>query len=642
LWNNKSLTSATHILNSPLPPLILSDTNFLPNFLRHQFSPNFLRPRGDPLGHPGKIGAVAFSPDDQRALTGGADGTARLWSTSDGRLLGQPLRHGGAIEVVAFSPDGKAVLTASVDGTVRLWDSANGQLRGEPLRHGAAIKAVAFSPDGQMVLTGGTDGAARLWEADSGRPRGEPLRHEGWVRVVAFSPDGKSVLTGADAMARLWEADSGRPFGQTLWHGNGVRAAAFSPDGKTVLTGSADTTARLWDATNGRPRGGLLRHTGVVTVVAFSPDGQTALTGCTDLRARLWDVATGRLVGEPLRHQGKINAVAWSPDGKMILTGSDDTTARLWRIAELPDDLPRLAAWVEVLTGLAIDERESVHMLTTPEWLGRRHDLALLGGPPADETFGRHDPIHFGSDPTARVRSLVERGRWEAAEVAFQEALRARPDDAGFLAAEYGRSLLDHARPEMAATALAEAVGRSPDTLAIRLMHIWTLETAGDRAARRRACTDLVARFGSTTDPGIANDVAWSCALAPDALADPGTPVRLANLALAGYPETEKQVALTTLGAALYRAGRFEEAIRHLEESVRRQGVPEDWAFLAMTHQCLGHHEEALHWLDRLQARQFSGRPEHFWGELQGRILRREAEGVVLEDPIFPADPFAR
>jgi tetratricopeptide (TPR) repeat protein len=205
----------------------------------------------------------------------------------------------------------------------------------------------------------------------------------------------------------------------------------------------------------------------------------------------------------------------------------------------------------------------------------------------------------------------------------------------------FGRDFFDPARPEMAAAALAEAVGNFPGYLRLRFMHVLSLLAAGDRPGYRRACGDLVARGRPSTVPGIANEVAWCCALAPDAVADPDTPVRLAEVALAGIKEEEKHLVLNTLGAALYRAGRFEEAIRRLDESVARRGVPEDWAFLAMAHQRLGHHEEALRWLARLRDRPFSGSPEQFWEEFQVRLLRREAEAVVVEDPIFPDNPFA-
>ena len=66
-----------------------------------------------------------------------------------------------------------------------------------------------------------------------------------------------------------------------------------------------------------------------------------------------------------------------------------------------------------------------------------------------------------------------------------------------------------------------------------------------------------------------------------------------------------------------------------------------DWVFLAMAHHRLGHHDEARRWLDRFRDRSPNLDPSAFWDELEIRLLRAEAEAVVLWDPIFPADPFA-
>ena len=57
---------------------------------------------------------------------------------------------------------------------------------------------------------------------------------------------------------------------------------------------------------------------------------------------------------------------------------------------------------------------------------------------------------------------------------------------------------------------------------------------------------------------------------------------------------------LNTLGAVLYRAGRFEEAVRQLKRSVEVHGAggtPYDALFLAMAHHQLGHADQARRWL---------------------------------------------
>ncbi len=45
--------------------------------------------------------------------------------------------------------------------------------------------------------------------------------------------------------------------------------------------------------------------------------------------------------------------------------------------------------------------------------------------------------------------------------------------------------------------------------------------------------------------------------------------VRLAEFAVNGFTADQKHLALNTLGAALYRCGRFEDAIRRLEEGIK-------------------------------------------------------------------------
>jgi WD40 repeat protein len=72
--------------------------------------------------------------------------------------------HTGAIRSVALSADGTLLVSGGLDGTVRLWNASGQQLA--TLRgHTGMVRAVASSADGQTVASGGFDGAVRLWDA---------------------------------------------------------------------------------------------------------------------------------------------------------------------------------------------------------------------------------------------------------------------------------------------------------------------------------------------------------------------------------------------------------------------------------------------------------------------------------------------
>jgi WD40 repeat protein len=280
--------------------------------------------------HTANVEAVAFSPDGTQVLTGSADKTARLWAARDGKSLAILHEHTAGVAKVTFSPDGTRVLTASFDNTARIWDARGGKLITTLQGHTERLYAAAFSPDGTRVLTGSLDKTARLWDARGGKLLATLQGHTDCVTAVAFSPDGTRVVTGSlDKTARLWEAGEGKPIAILQGHTDRVSAAAFAPDSTRVLTGSFDHTARMWDARDGKPLATLQDHTDSVYAVAFSPDGTRVLTG-GDNTAKIWDARNSELRTTLKGHTQIVYTVAFSPDSTRILTGSLDTTARIW------------------------------------------------------------------------------------------------------------------------------------------------------------------------------------------------------------------------------------------------------------------------------------------------------------------------
>jgi tetratricopeptide (TPR) repeat protein len=233
--------------------------------------------------------------------------------------------------------------------------------------------------------------------------------------------------------------------------------------------------------------------------------------------------------------------------------------------------------------------------------------------------------------------------RWAEAGADFTRAIEIDGNDPGkaaALRAKRGEARAHEGRWSEAAADYREAVRLKPEDPDDWAPLVLSLLAAGDDAGLKVVSFDILKRFGNTTGPSLANAASWYCSLVPVAGTDRQTPVRLAEFAVSNVVRMVGRTdPLDTLGFALYRAGSYEQAIRRLEERIKLKSKPgpEGAAVMAVCHLRLGHRAEAIRWLMRP-----SEQPSDFWMELQLRLLRREAEAVVLYDPVFPDDPFAR
>jgi tetratricopeptide (TPR) repeat protein len=131
----------------------------------------------------------------------------------------------------------------------------------------------------------------------------------------------------------------------------------------------------------------------------------------------------------------------------------------------------------------------------------------------------------------------------------------------------------------------------------------------GDADAYKRTCAAMLGRFQATHDPFTAEITAYTCALAPDAVEDFNPAIELGRKRLGA--DQGDVVAHKTLGAILYRAGCFPEAVEHLgaadrlmaENDKKAWSWPAElWYFLALAHQSSGNGDEAKAWLRKAAA----------------------------------------
>jgi len=294
-------------------------------------------------GHKGPVRAVAVTPDGDAIVTGGDDGTVRVWNAADGAPRG-PLAsgHSGPILAVAVSPDGRTILTGSADKTARLLARPGGRVLRTLTGHPGPVRCVAFSPRGLRLATADELGGVKIWEAANGlgviafghtAPNGAATRP---IQKVAFNAEGGVVSASADATLKTWSFAGTWTVHKTLGtHVFRILALDFSPDGTLLAAGGGEPSRtgelKLWQVGKGLLARSLPSlHSDTVFSVRFSPDGTKLASASADKFLKVTSIADGKLLRSFEGHTHHVMAVDWKSDGKELISGGADNVLKVW------------------------------------------------------------------------------------------------------------------------------------------------------------------------------------------------------------------------------------------------------------------------------------------------------------------------
>jgi WD40 repeat protein/tetratricopeptide (TPR) repeat protein len=628
-------------------------------------------------------------------------GQVHFWDWRSGKRLGQAVATPSEPLGAAYSPDGRRAAVACAAGHVLLIDPATGRILGrghhDPLKYVGylARQWVRLSPGGECFVTWGLGESVCVWDTATGRLRYPPLRY-GLCTHVDFSPDGRLLMAALYGTVRIWNLKTGRPAVPALEHPDTVWTARFDSSGDYAVTACRDGTARFWDWRARRLVCPPLEHKDEVFDANISPDGRWLFTASRDGTGRIWEARTGKPVGLPWLFGGSPYEVRVTPDGRRLLVAGNLDAVYVPDLEELspPADgaleEDALLALAELIAGQTVHPMGGVVNLTSAEWLDRwRHFRRAHPG---------HHRLHRSASAWAswHRQRAVANGRtnhWSAAlwhldrflELrADESALWTAGDDAFWGLGSYGlaRAFTDRGEAQAGIGRWDRAVSdfdravrlgeKNPELLTTSaLAHL----QVGDLPGYRGACDTLLERFSSQAPEtarfvklagrlralnglaGIPGGGAfyaalldyfgpadhldrsfelWACLITPDAVSEPGRVVLALGQSLARQPGNA--ILLSLQGRALYRAGRYDAAVRRLNEAIRAAGPGghvEEWLFLAMAHHRLGHGKDARSYLHKavtLIDKETGGLKSWAWQNRLGiRVLRREAQAVLLE-----------
>ncbi|MFX1517264.1 MAG: tetratricopeptide repeat protein [Promethearchaeota archaeon] len=281
-------------------------------------------------GHTGEINSISFSHNGKYIVTGGEDGSTRLWNFETGDLMLVLTEHKHNVRSVVFSHNDRYIISGSYNLIV-IWDLTTGsivnRIKNEEI---GSIYSLSLSPTNNEIFAGCSDGNARVWNFHSGRL----LKTIKCLTVTAFTPDGLCVIAGnLNSPAIIWNLRTGEQIGVLNREGGRIHnyaasSIAISADSHHVVTGSPDGVTRVWDLRTGELEKFLKKRdlvsqivTYEVKDVAISSNGDHVFSGSVQ-GITYWqrDKATHISPEE----SPVADCIAISKDAKYIATGTNN------------------------------------------------------------------------------------------------------------------------------------------------------------------------------------------------------------------------------------------------------------------------------------------------------------------------------
>jgi len=266
--------------------------------------------------HSGAIRSLAFSPNQPIFLSGGDDGTVRLWDISDKRMIGELHFDSAVTKILWPKDDGMDSITAFVgfaDGCLRvILISSKGITLKQPLKpHTAAVRDIMQSPTSKLIATTGDDGALFFLRFD------KVLTPLGFVYINGKKPKTKEEITE--------EAISGKSKSDMKEYSKGLRIRWSN----VVSVECSDGTISSVQTPSSFPSensDSFYIDIPVETLPGNSPD-ENVTAVLTREEGSVFGLKDGTIrfrQFERKLHSSSITSVAISPDSIWLCTGSEN------------------------------------------------------------------------------------------------------------------------------------------------------------------------------------------------------------------------------------------------------------------------------------------------------------------------------
>jgi WD40 repeat protein len=306
-------------------------------------------------GHTGGVWATAIYGDI--LVSGSVDREVRVWDIVTGYVLNAILGkskihhtnsyiylresiyalngHASTVRCLTFVNKDTAV-SGGRDGTLRVWNIRNGLCTGVLSGHNHSVRCVVVT--GDLIVSGSYDKTARIWNVFDGHCIWTLSGH--LERIYCIAADSKRVATGSmDRSVRVWDIRTGFVTHQLLQgfilltiflirtclavlQGHTSLVGQLQLYGDTVVTGCSDGSVRVWSLLKMAPIHRI--SAAEKSVTSLQVDHHRIISGSIEGTVRVWDRSTGELIRELGARSGRVWRVHMSESMAIVVRSSSN------------------------------------------------------------------------------------------------------------------------------------------------------------------------------------------------------------------------------------------------------------------------------------------------------------------------------
>lgn len=278
--------------------------------------------------HPDFVYSLCFSPCGNLLVSGGRDGTVRVWSVDNWEIQNTYQSFGTERKQVFYTPDGTLNALEMFDDDFVVWNIETGQKHTQYGEEYAVLQGQHVPKSTPYVIDADNPNKFRKWTVGDSKPRYFSHLHTGVPFSLVFAQDGKSLVGGYWSKVMSWDVTQPASSPTRINLSGRDYIVSVSSQGKVLATGRDGESAKVWEintketlvATFNLPdekRPDTQQEWQVSTAV-YAPNSNLVACGDSEGILYVWDIRQQKLLHSNKIYDGWIRRMSFSPDEKLL------------------------------------------------------------------------------------------------------------------------------------------------------------------------------------------------------------------------------------------------------------------------------------------------------------------------------------